>query len=569
MRRERKKLSAARRWSRILVWTAFAVVLCLRFAFPPEPPRRFGPGGPMGFEPQRRYRRSTPVSPPVSEVPASLWRLQIQMAPKEVEILRSYSWNGQWGGSQDRPEVLATIREGGLEYTNVAIHLKGAAGSFRPFDDKPALTLNFSKHAPGQRFHGYTKFSLNNSVQDPSYLEEAISRELFEAAGVPVPRADHATVLINGRDLGLYVLVEGYGKQFLKRHFRNVSGKLYDGGFCQDLHPNMDTNSGDLPKDDSGLKRLIAAASIDGTNRWERLNQVLDMDRFISFLAMEIMTCHGDGYAMNRNNYRIFHNLETDRLIFMPHGMDQMFGRFRFNTDGEIEPSMRGFVARAALTTPQGRRTYLDRMAHLRTNVFLETKLTNRVHEIASRIRPTLAAYNPALATQHDYQVARLCDRIIARARSIAEQLASLPEPIQFDERGAARLSGWQPGRTPPQPGGPRLEKIDAQGKTWLHITAAKTGGTGAWRTSALLEAGRYRFEGRVRTNGPENSGTVGLRTSRGSTRWQITGGSEWREISSKLTVEEPIEELEFICELRAPQGEAWFDEESFRLIRE
>src|SRR6187551_2985878 len=43
-----------------------------------------------------------------------------------------------------RDYVRATIREGDKVYEEVAIHLKGAAGSFRQIDaDKPAFTLNF------------------------------------------------------------------------------------------------------------------------------------------------------------------------------------------------------------------------------------------------------------------------------------------------------------------------------------------------------------------------------------------------------------------------------------------
>ena len=54
----------------------------------------------------------------------------------------------------ERPSVRATVREGELVWTNVSLHLKGAAGSFRSVDDKPALTLNFDKLPDGQRFHG-------------------------------------------------------------------------------------------------------------------------------------------------------------------------------------------------------------------------------------------------------------------------------------------------------------------------------------------------------------------------------------------------------------------------------
>ncbi|PYJ79924.1 MAG: hypothetical protein DME22_24750, partial [Verrucomicrobia bacterium] len=58
---------------------------------------------------------------------------------------------------EPRKFVSATVQEGELVFTNVAVHLKGAAGSFRQIDDKPALTLSFGKFVPSQRFHGLQK----------------------------------------------------------------------------------------------------------------------------------------------------------------------------------------------------------------------------------------------------------------------------------------------------------------------------------------------------------------------------------------------------------------------------
>src|SRR5262245_54585219 len=66
-------------------------------------------------------------------------RIKIEVPKEGVNKLRRHSWG--WGESQkDRPIVQATIYEGGKAYTNVALHLKGAAGSFRPVDDRPAFT---------------------------------------------------------------------------------------------------------------------------------------------------------------------------------------------------------------------------------------------------------------------------------------------------------------------------------------------------------------------------------------------------------------------------------------------
>jgi len=119
-----------------------------------------------------------------SELDAGLFRgtkvlrIQIEIPPEGADKLRRYHWQG-WsrGQTQKRENVKAIVREGGKVYRDVAVHLKGAAGSFRPFDDRPALTLNFDKFVKDQTFHGLEKFSLNNSVQDPSYLNEKICRE--------------------------------------------------------------------------------------------------------------------------------------------------------------------------------------------------------------------------------------------------------------------------------------------------------------------------------------------------------------------------------------------------------
>ena len=557
----------------MIVWATLAVVLYLRFGvMAPEYERERWVTQMLGQQPPRpRFRRPpTVIQPPVSEVPKDLYRLHIEMASGETDRLRRYFWNGWQGRRQERPEVLATVREGGTVYTNVAVHLKGAAGSFRPLDDKPALTLNFSKHAREQRFHGYSKLSLNNSVQDPTYLCEAIARELYNAVGVPTPRAEFATVLINGVDKGLYVLVEGYNKDFLRRHFTNVKGNLYDGGFCQEVNAHLEVNSGDNPEDRSGLERLVAAASEPvAATRWRRLGDVLDLDRFITLLAMEVMMCHWDGYGMNRNNYRIFHDLETDRMIFMPHGLDQMFDfpPGRFPPEGPIQPGMNGLVARAVMSTPQGGRQFLARLGTIRTNFFQEQVVTHRVRELAQRLRPTLAAYSPEVAQRHEARVASLCERISRRIQSVSEQLNTPREPLQFNTHGAAALTKWTPHIT--STGSElQLDKTEQEGKPLLHIAAGNRGGTASWRTRVRLEGGQYRFEGRAKTSNRDGSSRIGLRIAGARIPLQAVTGEDWIPLSYEWGVDGFMAEVELICEFSGARGEAWFDPESLRLVR-
>ena len=131
------------------------------------------------------------------------------------------------------------MRCGALELPKVGLHIKGRVGSFRPIDDKPALTLSFDKFTPGQRFYGLRKVYLNNSVEDPTYLNEALGSELFRAAGVPAPRVGLAKVELNGRPLGLYVLKEGFAEEFLALYFRDPKGNLYDNDTGHDVDERL------------------------------------------------------------------------------------------------------------------------------------------------------------------------------------------------------------------------------------------------------------------------------------------------------------------------------------------
>src|SRR5580765_6518254 len=204
--------------------------------------------------------------------------LELQIPPEGMKVLREY--HQVW--RQPRPERVdaqVIVREGGHIYTNVAVHLKGSF-TYQDIDQKPSLTLNFAKFAPGQRFHGLEKISLNNSVQDPSYLSEALAREVFMDAGVPSPRAGHSFVRINGSDKGLYVLLEGWNKQFLRRHFESTKGNLYDGGSGGDVTRELKVECGEKPEDRSDLTNLIAAARVKyPSNRLERLQRVLDVEK--------------------------------------------------------------------------------------------------------------------------------------------------------------------------------------------------------------------------------------------------------------------------------------------------
>jgi spore coat protein H len=342
-------------------------------------------------------------------------QIQIEIDAPALEMLRQ----------DPRTYVKGTVKEGNLLYREVAIRLKGSAGSFRPVDHNPAFTLNFDKFVASQRFHGLDKLHLNNSVQDPTFMHEILGSESFLAAGIPTPKAVPVLVQLNGRNLGLYILKGGFDKVFLKEHFSNTKGNLYDPQMHQDVDSKLEKDSGSNPKDRSDLDALVAAASEpDRAKRFAKLSTVLDAQLFARFIALEVLTFHWDGYAMGRNNYRIYNDPSRDRLVFLPHGMDQLFG----NPEGSLFPPMGGMIARALIQTSEGRQLYIEQLRQLHSSALNVPHLIQRIDQLSSHIQPALAEYNPQLANDHARLAADLKARITRRSASVDRQLQMLLE---------------------------------------------------------------------------------------------------------------------------------------------
>lgn len=489
-------------------------------------------------------------------------RIHIEISPEGMTDL-----SGQ-GNNRHRPSALATVTEGGNTYTNVSVHLKGGAGSFRPLDDNPGLTLEFAKNANGQTFHGLKKFSLNNSVQDRTFLSEKICRDLFNEAGSPAPRAGFAAVQLNGRSLGLHVLIEGANKQFLRRHFENVHGNLFQTHGNQEITARLDVNSGDNPTNYAGLRALVQAVrEQDPADRWRRLGETLDVERFVTFMALEVMLCHWDGYCMNQNNYRVFHDLNANKIVFIAHGMDQMFGKGG-GSGRTLYPQWHGVVAKAVMSTPEGRQLYLARVGELYTNVFRVEGILKEVDRLASVIEGLVEASNPQAALAYQKRVDAFKTRIRERDRSLARLIDAAFNPPDPSLSEPQRLSGWT---ARIQSGSPEFDQNAEESRSQvLHISALNGKSSGSWRTRLEVEPGRYRFEGemRVRVAGEAARGTgAGLRVAGGRNIREVSGSTEWRPVVCEFQVDES-REVEFICELRGLNAEVWFDAQKFRLER-
>ena len=492
---------------------------------------------------------------------------KIEIPDAGIEILRQSNFQRRWPDSSHRPKVKAEVRINDEPFKDVSVRLKGAAGSFRSIDSKPALTINLDSHIKDQQFEGYDKFYLNNSVQDRSYCNEIICRELFQRAGIPTPRATHATVELNGRDLGLYVMIEGFNKKWLKRHFDQIGGNLYDSGFLKDIHANLTVNVGKNPEDHSAKNNLIAAVyEKDLSKLLPGIMRHLDLDMFLTHVALDTLTWNWDGYAMKPNNYRLYHNLDTGKFQFIPHGMDQMFQ----NPQGSIYPRFRGVTVLSLMRLPAMQQQYFKRMLHLYGTVFKPKQLVNRVDQLAAVIEPELKKRSLREWDRNQRGIQRLKDSIGARGDFLGWELSAPERALKFPDAGFVSIRNWKTSRLR---GDIQFRNANENNKQVLVIESGSGINIGRWYSQQLLTQGTYRFEARVRCENvvaaPNDLyGGVRVRASGSRINAVLTGTRNWTWVAANFLVSQPVEEVELSCEFRGMQGRTWFEESSLRLVK-
>ena len=224
--------------------------------------------------------------------------------------------------------VAGDFEYAGVVYSDVGIRLKGSA-SFNELHEKPAFKIKLNKFVKGQRFLGLESLTLNNMVQDDSFVREWLAYEIFRSAGVPAPRAGFAEVYLNGQPLGLYANIESVDDSFLARQFDDASGPLYEGDYGDDLRvgnvDDFDLDEGDDPGREL-LRSLAEAVDGDADELFWADDTPLDAWEFLTFAATEAAIGHWDGYRRS-HNYRVYFEPTAGTWSFIPWGADQTLHR--------------------------------------------------------------------------------------------------------------------------------------------------------------------------------------------------------------------------------------------------
>lgn len=221
-----------------------------------------------------------------------------------------------------------TLTIAGETMEEVSIRKKGGWGSVS--EDKPSVKLDFGKgEYDGRKLSGMRRFTLNNNVQDRLHIKQCLSYSVFADAGVHTPRCNFAQVTAQSEDLGIFTNVEPIKKPFLSYSFGNKSGNLYEtqhaGAFIESRIAHFQKKTNEDDPDRSELMAVVEAMQVEDELLWDAMDQVINMDNFMTFAAMESLLGHADGFTGYQNNAYIYHNPDDDRLYFIPWGTDQTF----------------------------------------------------------------------------------------------------------------------------------------------------------------------------------------------------------------------------------------------------
>ena len=296
-------------------------------------------------------------------------------------------------------------------FAGVGVKKKSFCGSID--SDKPCLHVDFGRfgdaNVPGiEALIGSRYVTLNNSIQDKSYIKQTLGYRLLDMAGLPNSRCNYARVFVNGTLIGqgvggvnspgIYVNAEPVMKRYIERNFHgNMKGNLYElehhDDFVAERLPFIGVESLSRFDDKADLKFAcgeIKARGLAGAD------DTLDTDQFLKLYAMEFFLKQWDGYADNTNNTYIYNDVTAVaapgvgniKFKFIPWGIDQTYQPdrpFKLGRDGVIAQLVRNDDAR--------RKQLMDQIRVYRETVFSRENQQTALKPLIDQMQALLVGF--------------------------------------------------------------------------------------------------------------------------------------------------------------------------------
>ena len=403
--------------------------------------------------------------------------------------------------------VEASITIDNHRFPNVGVRKKGFIGSQSA--SRPSLKVKLNHVDRNGGIEGLTTLTLNNNKQDATLVNQHMGYSMFNSSGSPAPRCAFAKVTVNGINLGVYSHVETIRKPLVRRAFGNSSGTLYEGtavDFRKGWEGSFEKKFGKDKRGRAMIKQLIDLLESDQVDSAPEnlIGELVDLDAFYRFWAVEGLIGFWDGYTGNQNNFFAYFNPENGKFHFLPWGADALFAKYsKLGYDPKAPTSVKtkGMIAHKLYQSKSGRERYARTLQQLLKEQWNEDALiaeTRRLEKLLlPHVVPAQSSFTDKLEELRKFIRTRRAD-LVAEISDGMPLWSKIPEPpptfpsslangLDSDSIGNAAKNGDIPGIKTQLAKGIDVDARDAFGSIPLSL-AALTGKSKAMEF--LLEKG-------------------------------------------------------------------------------
>jgi spore coat protein H len=339
-------------------------------------------------------------------------------------------------GDDRYPTASASLEFEGKKWGTLNLRYKGNSSYRSAGALKRPIKLEFEADGESKdkarTFFGMGKLNLNNNAMDASQIREALGYDIFRREGVPAARTAFARLYItvpgtyDNQYAGLYTVVEQIDQTFFKDRFGKKTGPVvkpeglfgmpYLGDDWNSYLIRYGAKSADKI-DPEDAKRFIAfvrfvnQASDDDFAA--HIGDFVDVDEFLHFLAVEVMTVNLDSPLGMNHNYYVTLNPKTKKVTWVPWDLNLAFGGFGGGRGGGAnsaqdlsvnKPSSKGQfpLADRILATTLYLKQYDAIVRALATQNFTVQRLSDEMNLMASAIRTSVKEDTAVAFTQFE-----------------------------------------------------------------------------------------------------------------------------------------------------------------------
>ena len=263
-------------------------------------------------------------------------------------VIKDEDWNDLLQNPTLKTKYRVTVEIDKKKIENVSFNTKGNSSLNQVASGPPtqrfSYKINFGKYVSEQTFHGLDKLHLNNMYADATCIKDYMSYKMFQEMGIPAPLTSYTILKVNGKTVGLYLMVEEMGESFLQRN--ELDGKMYKPeqnqgehgaslkykGESIDSYSDIFDNNVTKAIDDDKI-RLIK--SIKQLNNQENLENILDIDELIDFYAVHNFLLSYDSYTgPSIHNYYLYE--KDGKMSMFPWDYNMNYGSFGMGQEDNI-----------------------------------------------------------------------------------------------------------------------------------------------------------------------------------------------------------------------------------------